>query len=142
MGDFPGHPFRGNQWTDQTISVRGENRKLGDVLGGKLYHGSPYPFQPGDIIEPGHKPNFRESRKQKDVSLTSDQGRAEYWAEKAGRGKKAPGRVYEVVPVGEVSPHSVGLENFGKNIVLFEGRAPKLRVVRVVADDLVPKELR
>jgi Rifampin ADP-ribosyl transferase len=75
-----------------------------DLSSQRLYHGTKADLKPGDLIEPGHPPNFgrlgRLDRKTTYVYLTGTLDAATWGAELAlGEG---PGRIYMVEPTGPI----------------------------------------
>lgn len=113
-------------WKSTRVDVMGKVFTLGQVKGGKLYHGSAVEFKSGDTLEPGHGKNFKQSINA--VSFTSEYNRALHWA----RASSCPAHVYEIEPIGEVQIHRVGLADGGTSFVLWEGRSPKAKVIREV----------
>jgi hypothetical protein len=116
-------------WREQPIQVQGVARRLGDVHGGRLFHGTTAIIQPGDVIEPGHRRNFKQSARD-GVSITSVAADADYWARQLDDGDEP--RVYEVEPLNTVQPWRVSPANYGQNITLYEARVSRARVVREV----------
>lgn len=102
----------------------GRRFKLGDVNGGRLFHGTRAVLAEGDVLEPGHGTNFEESSVET-VSITSSAETAAYWAAQAGGAV----HVYEVEPIGGVEIWRAGLANRGSNFELFEGRVHSARVL-------------
>ena len=72
-----------------------------DLSSQRLYHGTRADLKPGDLIEPGHPPNFGErDRTTTYVYLTGTLDAATWGAELAlGEG---PGRIYMVEPTGPI----------------------------------------
>jgi hypothetical protein len=116
-------------WREQPITWMGETRPLGDISGGKLFHGSPYSIGEGEIIRPGMRgTNFKESQDDA-ISVTSHAHRAYYWAKEAGA--ETP-HVYEVDPLYAVELHRMAPADYGKSFQMWEGRTKAARVVREV----------
>lgn len=115
-------------WRTQTVLVEGRRRPLGEVHGGKLYHGSTRDLAIGTVLAPQTDRNFKESASDA-VSITSEERTAAYWPRKAIGDMKAVVYVYEVEPLGEVEGWRTGPANCGKNITLFEGRTPSARII-------------
>ncbi len=113
-------------WRTGPVTIQGRPFTLGDVHGGKLYHGSPRPLPVGTILEPDHGANFTQSDPGA-VSVTSDPQRAAYWAQEA-TGGTGPGHVYEVEPIGHVTVWRAGLADYGRSFTLWEGRTPAARI--------------
>ena len=113
-------------WRNQFVPVVhwGDQRLLGTVLGGRLYHGTGSALVPGTVLEPGHSKNFRQSGQF--VSITSDATRAWYWAYKAGFPREQI-HVYEVEALGEVTCWRAGLADCG-GWILWEGRVSRARI--------------
>lgn len=116
-----------SNWREIPVKVRGRDFVLGDILGGKLYHGSPYEMKPGTILKPGMNPvNYSQSKQV--VSLTSDLQKALWWGSLEGTRDVF---VYEVEPLGLVTPHRMGLANQGKNITAFEVTCKQAKILKV-----------
>lgn len=123
------HPQQGDtDWQDAKIQVGGREFRLGDCVGGKLYHGTGVVLDPGSILTSGYTQNFRQSPAGL-VCLTSDPARAHFWARKSG---VSTPHVYEVEPLTPIIPHRVGLASQGKSFVLWEGRVGQARILREV----------
>ncbi|MHB1194003.1 MAG: NAD(+)--rifampin ADP-ribosyltransferase [Longimicrobiales bacterium] len=90
----PGHP---------TMSYRSPEplRVTGEVTEWRLYHGTRADLRPGDLIRPGHAPNFgNQDRTTTYVYMTRTLDAATWGAELAvGEG---PGRIYVVEPTGPI----------------------------------------
>ncbi len=73
-----------------------------DLSSQRLYHGTKADLMPGDLIEPGHPPNFgKQDRRTTYVYLTGTLNAAVWGAELAlGEG---PGRIYTVEPTGPIT---------------------------------------
>ena len=115
-------------WREQQLLVYGVRRTLGEVHGGKLYHGSAKDLPIGTILEPQEARNFKQSAPDA-VSITSDERTAAYWPREALGSQGADVFIYEVEPVGEVEAWRVSPANYGKNIRLDEGRVPAARII-------------
>lgn len=120
------------KWRSQPIRVDAKVFRLGDVMGGKLYHGTTAKLHAGDVLVGGKHRNFRESS-ESDVSITSDLERAHYWARQVAERSGGMPVVYEVKPMDEVSVWRVGLASYGSSFTLWEGRTAKAVVVRPAA---------
>ena len=120
-----------SDWQDQKILVYNQSRRLGEVLGGKLYHGTTAELSPGDILEPKEKKNFPQSSGTS-VSITSDRDRAIHWAREVAKKSGGEPGVYEIEPLAMVEAWRVQPANYGKNIVLWEGRVKTAKVVQRV----------
>jgi len=109
-------------------------RVTGEVTEWRLYHGTRADLEPGDLIEPGHEPNFgRQDRTTTYVYLTRTLDAATWGAELAvGEG---PGRIYIVEPTGpiEEDPDLTDKRFRGNPTKSFRSREP-LRVTGEVTD--------
>jgi hypothetical protein len=123
----PGHP---------TMSWRTREplRVVGEVTEWLLYHGTRADLEPGDLIAPGHVPNFGDrTRTTSWVYLAATLDAATWGAElAAGDG---PGRIYTVEPTGplEDDPNLTDTKFRGNPTRSFRSRAP-LRVTGEVLD--------
>lgn len=123
------NPLAGaDDWHQQAVTVFGRSFLLGQVEGGRLYHGSPQHLAPGTVLTPGHDKNFKQSAAGA-VSITSDLQTAKHWGSLGGKRRVF---IYEVEPLSPVEVWRAGLANFGKSIVLYEGRVASARVLRLV----------
>lgn len=123
----PGHPF-------MSYCSRQPLRVTGEVTSWPLYHGTRADLKPGEMIEPGQKPNFgNKERTTNYVYLTRTLDAATWGAELAAG--KAPGRIYIVEPTGPVEddPNLTNTRFRGNPTKSFRSRAP-LRVVGEVTD--------
>lgn len=122
----PGHP------TMAHVCV-GPLRIVAEVTQWLLYHGTRAALRPGDLIEPGRRPNFgNRERTTNYVYLTRTLDAATWGAELAdGDG---PGRIYVVEPMGPVEddPNLTNQRFRGNPTKSFRSPAP-LRVTREVA---------
>lgn len=117
-------------WREQPYgSIQGNPVKLGDVSGGKMYHGSPYVLSPNAIIEPGVKPANHKQSPGDSVSVTSVEWNARRWSQLANQGES---HVYEVEPLHPVSIHRDAPADYGKSFQVYEGRTKAARVIREV----------
>lgn len=116
-------------WRAQPVIVGGQRMTLGQVKGGKLYHGSTRELPVGTLLEPQEQRNFKQSASDA-VSITSDYGTALYWAKESD--KEATVYVYEVEPIGHVDDWRTGPASYGKEMNLFEGRCGSARIIGVV----------
>jgi hypothetical protein len=100
----------------------------------RFYHGTKADLKPGDLIEPGHPPNFgKRDRAQPYVYLTGTLDAAVWGAELAvGEG---PGRIYLVEPTGPIAddPNLTDKKFPGNPTKSYRSREP-LRVVGEVTD--------
>jgi hypothetical protein len=120
---------RAFDWRGQLCTVEGRSFRLGDVSGGRMYHGSIYAMREGDVVRLGVRPaNFKQSAKDS-ISVTSLPERAAYWARDAA-GPSGEYHVYEVEPLGPVKPWRVAPADYGRSFQLYEGRTETARVVR------------
>ena len=72
-----------------------------DLSPERFYHGTKTDLKPGDLIEPGHRPNFgKPQRKTTWVYLTGILDAA-IWGAELARGE-GPGRIYIVEPTGPI----------------------------------------
>ena len=72
-----------------------------DLSSERFYHGTKTDLKPGDLIKPGHRPNFGTlERKTTWVYLTGTLDAA-IWGAELARGEE-PGRVYIVEPTGPI----------------------------------------
>ncbi len=99
-----------------------------------FFHGTKADLKPGDLIEPGHPPNFgRRERTTTYVYLTGTLDAAVWGAELAdGEG---PGRIYMVEPTGPIEddPNLTDKRYPGNPTKSYRSREP-LRVTGAVAD--------
>ena len=109
-------------------------RVTGEVTEWRLYHGTRADLEPGDLIEPGHEPNFgRQDRTTTYVYLTRTLDAATWGAELAvGEG---PGRIYIVEPTGPImdDPNLTDKKYPGNPTKSYRSREP-LRVTGEVTD--------
>jgi hypothetical protein len=76
----------------------------------QFYHGTAHPFQPGDVVEPGHSSNWGPLSRRDKVSGTTSRAEAHDYADHAQRmqsingNRDARARVYKVTPIGETKP--------------------------------------
>jgi hypothetical protein len=109
-------------------------RVMGEVTEWPLYHGTRADLKPGDLIEPGRKPNFgTRMRMTNYVYLTATLDAATWGAElAAGEG---PGRIYTVEPTGPVEddPNLTDKKYRGNPTRSFRSRDP-LRVTGELLD--------
>lgn len=115
-------------WRAQRLQVQGRRFTLGQVSGGRLLHGTRAKLEVGDVIEPGHARNHKQSPKAQ-VSITSVRSDAIYWGRKAAG--DGPVYLYEIEPLGYVDPWNSGLAEHGTSFNLFEGRTARARIVAV-----------
>jgi hypothetical protein len=129
---YPGAP-RNSFRSREPLRVTGEcTDRQGHPL--RLYHGTKADLKPGDLIEPGHSPNFGElSRTTAYVYFTGTLDAATWGAELAlGEG---PGRVYVVEPTGPIvdDPNLTDKKFRGNPTKSYRSPEP-LRVVGEVKD--------
>ena len=109
-------------------------RVTGEVTEWPLYHGTRADLKPGDLIRPGHTPNFGDrSRTTTHVYMTRTLDAATWGAELAvGEG---PGRIYVVEPTGpiEEDPDLTNKKFRGNPTKSFRSREP-LRVAGEIMD--------
>ena len=105
-----------------------------DLSSQRLYHGTKADLKPGDLIEPGHPPNFGQpGRITTYVYLTGTLDAAVWGAELAlGEG---PGRIYIVEPTGPIEddPNLTDKKYPGNPTKSYRSREP-LRVTGEVTD--------
>lgn len=121
-------PAGGTDWRDQPVVVEGRSFTLGDVYGGRLFHGSPHEIADGETLESGRSEVNFEQSSESSVSITSGADIAHHWAKEAAAGR--PFYVYEVEPAGPVQVWRAMLANYGQSVRLQEGRVSSARVVR------------
>ena len=119
----------------QPNSMRSEPMAAVDDLGSqRFYHGTRADLKPGDLIEPGHSPNFgKRDRTTTYVYLTGTLDAATWGAELAlGEG---PGRIYMVEPTGPImdDPNLTDKKYPGNPTKSYRSREP-LRVTGEVTD--------
>lgn len=123
----PGHPAM--SWRS-----REPLRVIGEVTEWLLYHGTRAALKPGDLIEPGHTPNFgNQARTTTYVYLTRTLDAATWGAELAvGEGA---GRIYIVEPTGPIEddPNLTNQKFRGNPTKSFRSREP-LRVRGEITD--------
>ena len=116
-----GHP-------SMSLSSREPLQVTGEVTAWPLYHGTRADLKPGDLIKPGHTPNFgNKARTTTYVYLTRTLDAAMWGAELAvGDG---PGRIYIVEPTGPIEddPNLTNKKFRGNPTKSFRSREP-LRV--------------
>jgi hypothetical protein len=103
-------------------------RVLGEVVEWPLYHGTRADLTPGDLIKPGHTPNFgKTDRRSNYVYLSRTLEAATWGAELAVGG--GPGRIYVVEPTGPIEddPNLTDKKFRGNPTKSFRSREP-LRV--------------
>lgn len=124
---FAGHPA-------MSCCSREPLRVTGEVTEWLFYHGTRADLRPGDLIKPGHTPNFgNKVRATTYVYLTRTLDAATWGAElAAGEG---PGRVYIVEPTGPVEddPNLTNKKFRGNPTKSFRSREP-LRVTGEITD--------
>ncbi len=130
--------IRTYDWKKDEVRVEGKRFLLGDVIGGKLYHGSPFKLEVGTVLVPQEwgNQNFDESPIDQ-VSLTSELNDAKYWAKEAQKrnsGDIEKIYVYEVEPLSEVVPWRVMLANFGLSFRLQEGRVDNGAIITKIVE--------
>lgn len=123
----PGHPSMSN-------CSREPLRVTGEVTEWSLYHGTRADLKPGDLIKPGHIPNFgNKVRKTTYVYLTRTLDAAIWGAElAAGEGR---GRIYIVEPTGPIEddPNLTNKKFRGNPTKSFRSRMP-LRVTGEISE--------
>ena len=109
-------------------------RVMGEVTEWPLYHGTRADLEPGDLIKPGHTPNFgRRDRTTTYVYLTRTLDAAIWGAELAvGEG---PGRIYIVEPTGPIEddPNLTNKKFRGNPTKSYRSREP-LRIMGEITD--------
>jgi rifampin ADP-ribosylating transferase len=123
----PGHPA-------MSCRSREPLRVTGEVTEWSLYHGTQADLKPGDLIKPGHIPNFgNKVRTTTYIYLTRTLDAATWGAELAvGEG---PGRIYIVEPTGPIEddPNLTNKKFRGNPTKSFRSREP-LRVTGEITD--------
>lgn len=123
----PGHP-------SMLYFSREPLRVTGEVTEWPLYHGTRADLKPGDLIKPGHTPNFgNKARTTPYVYLARTLDAAIWGAELAvGEG---PGRIYIVEPTGPIEddPNLTNKKFQGNPTKSFRSREP-LRVTGEITD--------
>jgi rifampin ADP-ribosylating transferase len=123
----PGHPA-------MSFCCRGPLRVTGEVTEWPLYHGTRADLRPGDLVKPGHTPNFGQKvRTTTYVYLTRTLDAATWGAELAvGEG---PGRIYIVEPTGPIEddPNLTNKKFRGNPTKSYRSREP-LRVTGEIMD--------
>ena len=76
-------------------------RVTGEVTGWPLYHGTRADLKPGDLIKPGHAPNFGNKDRTTTYVYLSRTLDAAIWAAELAVGE-GPGRIYTVEPTGPI----------------------------------------
>ncbi len=126
-GKAPSHPSM--SWRS-----REPLRVTSEVTEWPLYHGTRADLKPGDLVEPGHAPNFGDrTRTANHVYLTRTLDAATWGAELAeGEG---PGRIYVVEPTGPIEddPNLTNKKFRGNPTKSFRSREP-LRVTGEIKD--------
>jgi hypothetical protein len=105
-----------------------------DLSPQRFYHGTKADLKPGDLIEPGHSPNFGDrGRVMNHVYLTGTLDAA-VWGAELARGE-GPGRIYIVEPTGSIvdDPNLTDKRFPGNPTKSYRSREP-LRVTGEVAD--------
>ncbi len=107
---------------------------IDDMSSQRFYHGTKADLKPGDLIKPGHSPNFsKKDRTTTYVYLTGTLDAAVWGAELAlGEG---PGRIYIVEPTGPITddPNLTDKKYPGNPTKSFRSQEP-LRVTGEVTD--------
>lgn len=109
-------------------------RVTGEVTEWRLYHGTRADLEPGDLIRPGHTPNFgNQDRTTSYVYLTRTLDAATWGAELASG--EGPGRIYIVEPTGPIEddPNLTDKKFRGNPTKSYRSRDP-LRVTGEVRD--------
>lgn len=109
-------------------------RVTGEVTEWPLYHGTRADLKPGDLIKPGHTPNFgNRNRTTPHVYLTRTLDAATWGAELASG--EGPGRIYIVEPTGPIEddPDLTNQKFRGNPTKSFRSREP-LRVTGEITD--------
>lgn len=117
-------------WRAQPVIVEGRRMTYADLAGGQLFHGSRVRLEVGDVLEPGRSERNHRQSAGDAVSITSESGRASYWARQA-KGEGETFYVYEIEPVGRIDDWRTGPAEYGTRFTLWEGRVPAARIVAV-----------
>ena len=101
----------------------------------RLYHGTKADLKPGDLIEPGHSPNFGEPDRVTDYVYLTGTLDAAIWGAELALGGGGPGRIYEVEPTGPImdDPNLTNMRYPGNPTKSYRSREP-LRVTGEVTD--------
>ncbi|WP_162802096.1 hypothetical protein [Ornithinimicrobium murale] len=122
----------GPDWRDRPVVVRGRRFTVGQVRGGRFFHGTIAALGPGERLSPGAA---RANHAQSDadtVSITSDEATARHWAIEAARAKGLdPGHavVLEVEPAPDLDPWRVTLAERGTSFDVLEARTSSATVI-------------
>ncbi len=138
MGEIDERPDLEDGRTSGHPSMRWRSREplrvVEEVTRWPLYHGTRADLEPGDLIEPGHRPNFgNRTRTTTYVYLAGTLDAAAWGAElAAGEG---PGRIYIVEPTGPIEddPNLTNKKFRGNPTKSFRSRDP-LRVTGEIPD--------
>lgn len=125
LGDAP-------DWRDQTVTVMGRRFTMGQVRGGRLFHGTTARLAPGDEVTPGAAPVNHAQSDPGVVSLTSDPSVARHWAREAARSQgiaEDRALVVEVEPASDLEPWRLALADGGRSFDVLEARASGARAV-------------
>jgi rifampin ADP-ribosylating transferase len=104
-------------------------RVTGEVTEWPLYHGTRADLRPGDVIKPGHRPNFGDKARTTTYVYLSRTLNAATWGAELAAGE-GPGRIYIVEPTGPIEddPNLTDQKFRSNPTKSFRSRAP-LRVV-------------
>jgi len=75
---------------------------LDDVSPERFYHGTKADLKPGDLIKPGHRPNFGKVERNTTWVYLTGTLEAAIWGAELARGE-GPGRIYVVEPTGPIA---------------------------------------
>jgi rifampin ADP-ribosylating transferase len=130
IGDASALPAR-NPAGHPTMSCcsREPLRIMDEVTEWRLYHGTRADLRPGDLISPGHVPNFGNKTRTTNYVYLSRTLDAATWGAELAAGE-GPGRIYLVEPTGpmEEDPNLTDKKFRGNPTKSFRSREP-LRVV-------------
>ncbi len=123
----PGHP-------SMSYCSREPLRVTGEVTEWPLYHGTRAALKPGDLIKPGHTPNFGNKTRTTTYVYMSRTLDAATWGAELAVGE-GPGRIYIVEPTGPIEddPNLTNKKFRGNPTKSFRSREP-LRVMREITD--------
>ncbi len=123
----PGHPFMA--WRS-----REPLRVIGEVTDWLLYHGTRADLKPGDLIQPGHPPNFGNRDRTTTYVYFTRTLDAAIWGAELAAGAGAV-RIYTVEPTGPIEddPNLTNTKFRGNPTQSFRSREP-LRIMSEITD--------
>lgn len=101
----------------------------GDQRPGRFYHGTKADLAPGDLIQPGHRPNFGDRERTTPWVYLTGTLDAAIWGAELAHGD-GPGRIYIVEPTGPIAddPNLTDKKYPGNPTKSYRSRKP-LRVI-------------